>query len=66
MRGHRRRSRGPLDYRILTPPDRPAPEPPTATTILLFDQDGHPAVPTCAAPTLSRAAAVQDARRASP
>ena len=32
------------------PPDRPAPEPPTATTILLFDQDGHPAVPTCAHP----------------
>jgi hypothetical protein len=31
----------------------------------LFDQDGHPAVPTCA-PTLSRGAAVQEARRASP
>ena len=31
-------------------PDRPAPEPPTAMTILLFDQDGHPAVPTCAHP----------------
>ena len=34
------------------------------TAILLFDQNGHPVVPTCASPCLARTAAVKDGRQA--
>lgn len=35
-------------------------------TILLFDQDGHPVVPTCGPLSSPRTAAVKHARRAPP